>query len=82
MKTMKGQLTFANLIYIFIGLYLYVVGLYPILETAITDRIIAMEANPQAWTDATVVILQLIPIAIPLGIIATIFIYATPRQVA
>lgn len=79
MKTMKGQMTITNILYIFMGLFLYIVALYPVLDTAIQDRIIAMQADPQAWTDATVVLLQLIPVAIPLGIIATIFIYSQPR---
>jgi hypothetical protein len=72
-------MTFSNIIYIVFGLYLYVVALYPILEDAIIVRIMAEQANPQVWTDPVCTILGIIPIAIPIGIIATIFIYSQPR---
>jgi len=79
---MKGQLTILNILYIFIGLYLYMIALYPILVGAINDIVIAENASPHVWSAPMTTILQIIPIAFPIGMLATIFLYATPRQVS
>lgn len=79
-RNMKGQLTFTNLITVFTTIVLYVVGLYPILNSVLTTAILDLQADPQPWTSTQILLYQLIPIAIPLGLIAVIFMYSTPRQ--
>lgn len=76
---MKGQITFTNLIGIMITILIYTTVAYPILEPLISDTVTDMQSDPNEYTAINVMLLQLVPFILLLGIIITALNYATPR---
>jgi len=74
---MKGQFSLTNIIGLFLGLIVYLLVAVPILNPMIEATVTTLEATPNAYTPLEVALLQLVLFFMLLGIIVTIFRYAT-----
>jgi len=79
MNTMKGQVTMANFLAIFVTFLLYMV-LIPVLNPMIDTLVINLSLNPNDMTPATIMIVRLFPFVLLLGIVLTVLNYAIPRR--
>ena len=77
---MKGQLNLRNLLELIIGIILYATAGYPMVCQVIDTEVLNLQASPQAYTGATIFFLQLVPVAIGLGLLALIWFLAVPHQ--
>lgn len=77
--TMKGQATVTNLLALVVTLMLYCV-LIPVINPMIDDCADFLSANPNDMTDATILLLRLIPFVFILMIVLTAINYGAPRR--
>lgn len=78
---MKAQLSFENLIWIFIVILLFVSAVYPITTTIINDYVLVLQTGPQQpYTQPLILIIQAWPIIAGIGVIALIWFFAMPKQ--
>jgi len=61
-----------NLIGLFVVLIIYIVGLYPVMQDMINAAVPTMDST-------SAFLLQLVPVAFLIGLLASIFLYATGR---
>jgi len=78
-KTMKGQGTVTNLLALIITLIMYCV-LIPVINPMIDDTATYLGAHPNDMTDATIMLLRLIPFVFILMIVLTAVNYGAPRR--
>ena len=78
---MKGQMTFVNLIAVFITLIIFFV-MAPVLDTIIETTITALEQNPNEYTPLIAIACRLSIFIILLSIILTALNYAVPHREA
>jgi hypothetical protein len=76
---MKGQITFVNLIGVFITLIVYY-SLLPILNGFSETTIATLEASPGPYTTLVVSLIYLAPFTILMSIIMTAINYANPNR--
>lgn len=81
MRYMKGQFSLTNIIGLFLGLIVLLLVAFPILNPLIASTVAALPVN--AYTPITAALLFLVPTAMIVGVIVTIFRYASgspPQQ--
>lgn len=76
---MKGQMTFVNIIGVFIGLVVYY-SLLPVLNGFSESTIALLEASPGPYTTLIVSLIYLVPFVILMSIIMTAINYANPNR--
>lgn len=79
MRYYKGQVSFVNLIMIFITCMLYFM-LLPLLTTISDGTVAELEANPNEYTTLIVALIYLVPFFILLALVITAFNYAIPHR--
>jgi len=77
---MRGQFSLTNIIGLFMGLIVLLLVAFPILSPLIENEVTNINAHPNAYTPIEVALLYLIPTFLVLGVIVTIFRYATGNQ--
>jgi hypothetical protein len=74
---MKGQFSLTNILGLFLGLVVYLLVALPILNPMIATAVADFNASPNAYTPLIVALLDPIPFFFLLGIVITIFRYAS-----
>jgi hypothetical protein len=77
---MKGQLHLQNLLELLIAVIFMAMAGYPILTQVVNTEVLNLQADPQPYTAATIFLLQLVPIAITLGLLGVIWFISIPHQ--
>lgn len=77
--SMKGQITFTNLLALFITLIVYFV-LAPVVDTIIEATVTDLESDPNEYTSLIVMLMRLSLSIILLAIIITAINYASPQR--
>ena len=77
---MKGQLALYGIVMEVIALWLFLTVLYPsFLAPAVASFVLAVQANPTQFSDMTIILAQISPAIFLLGILLSIWFYATPH---
>ena len=79
-KTMKGQVTFVNLLGVFITLIIYFLVVIPVLQPLIDDAVTYYTENPSSYSDVEIALLYMLPFIILVAIVMTALHYAIPQR--
>jgi hypothetical protein len=79
-KTMKGQVTFVNLLGVFITLIIYFIVVIPVLQPMVDTAVAYYTAHPSSYSDVEIALLYMLPFIILVAIIMTALNYAIPQR--
>ena len=81
-KTLKGQITFVTLIVFLIVFFFYLVLVPTLVANFINPTVVSLQASavPGDFTSVLVVLIQLIPLWMLIGIFLSVIMYAVPQR--